>query len=118
MNLCEYLSDLLREPLDALLESFPCEGVAGGDVPRLVLDAFQTQSRRDLDAGQGVAHVHLVGEEQDGDSAGCDVGMLQQEMQLLPHDDEAQSVAAVHDEDDALAIPVVVLPQVPVSAMA
>ena len=42
----------------------------------LVHDALQPEGLRDLDRGHGVPHVHLVGEEEYGDLARPDVGVL------------------------------------------
>ena len=42
----------------------------------LVHDALQSEGLRDLDRGHGVPHVHLVGEEENGDLARPDVGVL------------------------------------------
>ena len=55
------------------MEPLPGDGVGGADVPGLVHDLLQAQHLGDLDGGHGVAHVHLVGEEQDRDLAGADV---------------------------------------------
>ena len=67
------LLDLAGEPLHALVQALAGDGVGGADVPGLVHDALQPQGLRDLDGAHGVAGVHLVGEEQDGDLAGTDV---------------------------------------------
>ena len=55
------------------MQALAGDGVGGADVPGLVHDALQPQGLRDLDGAHGVAGVHLVGEEQDGDLAGTDV---------------------------------------------
>ena len=72
------LLDLAGEPLHALVQPLPGHGVAGADVPRLVHDPLEAEGLRDLDRGHGLAGVHLVGEEQDRDLAGADVGMLRE----------------------------------------
>jgi hypothetical protein len=112
-----HVPDLLGQPLDPFLQPLPGERVAGGNVPRLVHDLVEPQPRGDLDAAEGVLAVHLVREEQDGDLAVADIRMLQQQVELLLHHNQTQPVAAVHHEDDPVAVFVVVLPQVAVPAV-
>ena len=66
----ELVLDLSGQPLDALVQALAGDRVAGADVPRLVHDPLQAQGLRHLHTGQGVSHVHLVGEEQDWDFSG------------------------------------------------
>lgn len=69
----EVFFDLVGEPLHPLVQAVPGDGIGGGDVPRLVGDALQTQRCRHLHAAHRVPHVHLVGEEKDGQSTGLDL---------------------------------------------
>ena len=61
------LEDLVGHPGDAVLEALPREGVAGSDVPGLLLHLVQLQLLGDVHGLEGPGEVGLVREEEERD---------------------------------------------------
>jgi hypothetical protein len=71
-----------------------------------------------FDRGECAPDVHLVGEHEDGQvPLGPDVLVSEQRLELVARHHQPQAVGRVDHENDALAVFVVVLPQLAVPAL-
>merc|ERR1740129_568877 len=91
--------------------------VASRDVPRPVRDLFEFQSLHSFYRRGRGRKIHLVRKEQDRDFLLGHPRVREHRLELILDDREAQLVRGINDDDDALDITIIVLPEVAITAL-
>ena len=59
---------LTCEPFDSFVKALSSKSITGAYMPWLVFDMFKLKMFGALDGGKSVSSVHLISEEEDGDT--------------------------------------------------
>ena len=102
--------DVLAEPVHALVESVATRSIGRLHLPLAAAKLREAERIRDLRHRHSVREVHFVGVDEEGHSIHCFV--LENHRQCLGALGNALGVVAVDNEDEALGVLEVVVPQV------